>query len=47
MTAWRIVLPLLAIAPPAAGASFRVIYQDAKDAQDAPIAQAMRDHRLL
>jgi Putative metallopeptidase len=47
MRVWRVVLPLLAVTSTALGAKFKVVYADAKDAQDAPIAQAMRERRIL
>jgi hypothetical protein len=47
MRTWRAVLPLLAVASTAQGAKFKVVYADAKDPKDAPIAQAMRDHHIL
>jgi len=47
MAAWRAVLPLLAVASTAAAANFKVVYAEPKDAQDAPIAQAMRQNQIL
>jgi hypothetical protein len=49
MKGWRTVLLLLllTLASTATGATIRVTYADAKEAQDAPLAQAMRDNKIL
>lgn len=47
MHSTRAVLFLLTVASSARGANFKVVYADPKDARDAPIAQAMREHKIL
>ena len=47
MRPWRLVLPVLVMASTATAAKVKVVYADPKEAQDAPLAQAMRQHQIL
>src|SRR5262249_27430511 len=47
MRPWRLVLPMLMVASTATAAKGKVGYADPKEAQDARLAQAMRQHQIL
>ena len=47
MRIWGLVMPVLAVASTAAAATVKVVYAEPKEAQDAPLAQAMRQKQIL
>jgi hypothetical protein len=47
MRPWRAVLPVLVVASSAMAAKVKVVYADPKEAQDAPLAQGLRQQQIL